>query len=472
MKEGVKKWMPAGILVLWLVGILGLKVISPAAYGIDEAAARSLLLDWSVIDRLANPIAYSWIPDFRILLFAPVAVYWTGSILAAKVWMLMLAFGAVLLFYRWSRLLLGDETALFASGLLLFSPMLLIQAETLSAGPLLLLLFAVGAWLNNRYLASEKVLGGWYFLHLIVVVMLVSLHPAGLAYPMVLLLFWWGRRQQEPRRSKDMLIGTALACLFVLLMWAGWTSLDWFSNPFTALAKGVSTGFSPEPEGHWGLAALLFLVWFCLLFAYHETLRRDLLAGSLALSTILGGVAADNSWALLVYVFVLYFGLHGLIRLHDRIDTPGWLSKRGGVMLALFVLANINLLGCKLHRQAVMDELLDSRSALLRLVSYELEDQEKEQARTADQGREEQKIASAWPGQTMLVLKRPVFPLPPASLNEKQLREYILDMNMIIFSPDSGRYPHLVRQLSTMATETYTLIREKGGVVIGVNHQK
>ncbi|RMH21348.1 MAG: hypothetical protein D6698_02940 [Gammaproteobacteria bacterium] len=466
--------MPVGILLLWLGAILGLKVISSTAYGVDEAAARSLLLDWSVIDRLANPIAYNGIPDFRILMFAPVAVYWTGSILAAKVWMLILAFAAVFLFYRWSRSLLGDETALFASGLLLFSPILLVQAETLSAGPLLLLLFAAGAWLNRKYLASKKVLGGWYFLHLIVVAVMVSLHPAGLAYPVVLLAFWWRQRQQEPRRSKDMLIGTVLACIFVLLMWAGWTSLDWFVNPFAGLARGLSSGFSPEPEGHWWLAGLLFLVWLVLIFAYHEIYRGDLLAGTLALSTILGAVAADNSWSLLVYVFVLYFGLHGLIRMHDRIDTPGWLSKRGGVMLLLFIVANINLLGCKLHRQVVADELLDSRSALLRLVGFELEDQEKEQARvkTADQDREELKIASAWPGQTMLVLKRPVFPLPPASFNEKQLREYILNMDMVIFSPDSGRYPHLVKQLSTMATETHTLFREKGGVVIGVKHQK
>ena len=149
-----------GALIIWGGLAIALNLLRFDPYGIDEAAARALLLTWTVADRVVNPIVTLGAPDFRALLFLPLGAYWSGSFIALKVFMLLMLFAAVTLMYRWSRQHQDAESAMLASGLLLIAPVALMQINAIGSGPFLLLGFGLAAWLDQRYRKVGKQLGG------------------------------------------------------------------------------------------------------------------------------------------------------------------------------------------------------------------------------------------------------------------------------------------------------------------------
>src|ERR1022692_4241500 len=70
-------------LLLW--GALCYQLLHKTSYGLDEGAARALLLVWSVAGDVVSPIVTLGLPDFRTLFFVPVGYLWIGNIVAAKI---------------------------------------------------------------------------------------------------------------------------------------------------------------------------------------------------------------------------------------------------------------------------------------------------------------------------------------------------------------------------------------------------
>ena len=90
-----------GYLALCLWGALTFQLLHKTPFGIDEGAARSLLLIWSVVDQIANPVVTLGVPDFRVVFLAPIGYLWTGSLMAAKVFSLLLMAAATWTFHTW-----------------------------------------------------------------------------------------------------------------------------------------------------------------------------------------------------------------------------------------------------------------------------------------------------------------------------------------------------------------------------------
>src|SRR3569832_2815327 len=90
------------VLLAWGGALLSLELLRTTPYGLDEGAARGLLLIWSISDKIIIPFVTLGIPDFRALLFIPLGAYWPGSLFVVLVFSLALAFAAVTLLYRWS----------------------------------------------------------------------------------------------------------------------------------------------------------------------------------------------------------------------------------------------------------------------------------------------------------------------------------------------------------------------------------
>src|SRR3569832_2365012 len=107
------------VLLIWGGALLGLGLLRTAPYGLDEGAARGLLLIWSIFDKIVNPIVTLGIPDFRALLFIPLGAYWPGSPPAAKTTTAELATNAVTKPNRRSSRTADAEAALIASTQLL-----------------------------------------------------------------------------------------------------------------------------------------------------------------------------------------------------------------------------------------------------------------------------------------------------------------------------------------------------------------
>lgn len=455
-------WGVAALLV-WGALALGLNLLRLDAYGIEESAARALLLNWTVSDRVVNPIVALGAPDLRALLFLPLGAYWTGSFVALKVFMLITLFAAATLLYRWSREHLDSESALIASGLLLIAPLSLMQINSVGTGPFLLLGFAAGFWLNQKYRRSGKQLSGWYFTQLLLIFTLVSIHPAGLAYPLALAWEWYAN-PVDTRQRRQLHMGITLTVIFGLLFSyvLGRPALEFLLNPLTTLGAAALGHIPGDPEPlEWTSGILPALIAAAVIFFQRKRLMSDLLLRMLLLGTLLGLVAADYGWALIVLALVLYYGIPLLIAANDKLGGQGFAGQRGLVMAAVFIMATLFMIGDRGHRSSVINNTLDPHDDIIRALAVETEEM-KESFYTISQ----------WPARTMLAIKRPVFPLPPNFETPEELMKNIGKIDFIVFDPFDPKHKQFRDQVSTLNQDIETLIQQPYGVILKVRQKE
>ena len=453
-----------GVLALLVWGglAIGFGLLRFDSYGIDESSARALLSNWSVADRVVNPVHALGVPDFRALLFWPLGAYWTGSFVAVKIFMLVVLFAATTLLYRWSKQHQDGESALIASGLLLIAPLSLMQINSVGTGPFLLLGFAVGFWLNNKFRASGKPLGGWYFCQLLLVFALVSIHPAGLAYPLA--LAWeWRTAPVNTTQQRQFHIGIALTVVFSLLFsyLLGRPALEWLLNPLTTLgaaALGHTPG-DPKPV-EWVSGILPALLAGTVIVLQRRQLVANLLLRMLLLAVLIGLVAADYGWALVVLALTLYCGTQLLITANDKLGGQGFAGQRGIVMVAVFIIATLFMIGDRSYRSSIINNTLEPHDDIIRSLAIETQDME-----------ENFYTVSQWPARTMLATKRPVFPLPPKFETADELLKNMGTIDFIVFDPFDPAHKHFRDQVSTLNQDIETLIQQPGGVILKSLHK-
>ncbi len=453
----VRYW---GLLALlgWGGLVLALGLISTAPYGLDEGAARGLLLIWSIFDNIANPIVMLGVPDFRALLFIPLGAYWPGSLLAAKVFTLVLAFAAIALLYRWSKRSADEESALIASALLLISPYLLNEIDAIGTGVYLLLAFALGAWLNDAYQRAQRAFGGWFFVQLLWVGVTVTLHPIGLAYPLALALTWH-QHPIDPRLKRQLLAGLALVTTVLLILRGGWKTIEWGHNPLLTLAQAhYPTAGLAEPS--WIIGGLIAALLACLCWLDRRFLTSDPVGLMLLVGTALGLAAANEAWVLIACALLLYRGTPYLVKLNQSIPGDGLLRQRGLVLALIFVVGTSFMVGDKGRALAVAGQLLNPQDKLIQKLADEAADME------ADF-----RAASQWPGRTMLAVKRDVFPLPHGAPDGESLLANIKGITHLMFDPRDPRNHQLGNNMGDLTGVTETLTLEEGGVIIRVRTQ-
>lgn len=444
------------VLALWLAIILVSGLLRHDAYGIDEPAAHALLLAWSVSERVISTALVMGMPDLRALFFTVVGLYWPGSIIAAKVFTLLVAAAAATLLYRWSARHSGREGALIGTGLLLIAPAAISQADSLGTGPFLLLGFALGHWLDQAYRRSRQALGGWFFLQLLLILAVVSLHPAGLAYPLAL-LWEWRRNPVDARHQRHMYLGIGISVTFILLLRMGWRALDWLQNPVYVFGQAMlgqdATGTTlPWIIGGAGAGLLLYMIWKGRRELSAELMPRLLFGGAL-----LGLPAADGAWALVVLVVLLYFGIPRLIAFNQSFGGHGFAGQRGLVLVTLFLAATLFMQANKSHQYAAAQNLLSPTDQLILTLAVTLEDIPPEQTVVA---------MSQWPGKTTLAIKRPALPLPPPYPDGDTLIKNIRGVTHLIFDPRDPANKSLAENLAGVSGATETLALQEGGAIL------
>ncbi len=442
-------------MIIWGGAILALGLVRFEPYGLDEGAARGLLLNWSVVDNIASPIVIFGLPDFRALFFVPLGLYWSGSIIAAKVYTLMMAFSAILLLYSWSRRTSGIEAALIPSTLLAISPLMITQIDAIGAGPYLLLTFGLGAWLDKTYRAAQRPLSGWYFLQLLAIGTSVTLHPAGLAYPLALMWRWY-KDPADTRQKRHVLIGATLITALVLIMRLGWPDITtWWSNPIATL--GLANLGNPLEEPSWAtgtvFAALLLLV----LWLERRTLLGDLMGSMLLLGLLIGLAAADATWAMLALVLVLYRGVPRLIAANQALNKSSLMGRYGLVMIVMVVISTTFMLADKSYARIVKDGELSPEDQLIKLLAMEASDT-----------KQPFRAASQWPARSMIACKRDVLPLPPPAKDGETLLRTIKGITHLTFNPYNPAYRELGRNIAQLGAATQTLALQQGGVIIKI----
>lgn len=451
------------VLLLWGACLLFFEVIRLDRYGIDEGAARALVLNWAVFDRVLNPLITLGIPDFRAMLFIPLGAYWSGNLLAAKVFTIVAAFVAVTLLYRWNRRTADSETALIAGALLLIFPLFINQIDSIAAGVYLLLTFTVGEWISRKHDDAPRPLSTWFFIMMIWTLITITIHPLGLAYPAALAWYWHKKEIADLRRKKYLYIGLALVVSITTAMRGGWMTIEWLQNPFFTLGQSwqTLTGVSGEPGMF--VATLLTLALLAVAWVDRRFLAADLLGTTLLFGVIIGLAAADPAWALIAVTLVLFRGAYHLIRLNVMIAAGrrGLLRNRALVLLVFFLVSISSMFSDKLRVQAIQAGEVSRQDELIRVIAREVEDD--------PAAAEKLRIASQWPGRTMIATRLDTFQLPPDS--EQTSKEFLASLRGIthlIFDPNDPKNAHLVRRISELTGVTQTLDVNEDGVLLQI----
>jgi len=393
-------------LCVWGGILLYFNVLRLDTYGLDEGAALALLVNWTVADNIINPIVAFGMPDFRALLFAPLGLYWPGSIVAAKVFTLIITFIAALLLYNWSKQSDNDEVALIGSGLLLIAPLTIMQIDQIGIGIYLLFVLGLGCKVDQRQREAERTIGNWYFVQMLLIAVTVSLHPVGLAYPAALALRW----KLDPidkKRQQQNFIGIGITTTIILVMQAGWVDLDWFINPLDALSIAVAgrdiSGMS-QPNLFIGLVPFVLLV-IVLLYDWRYLLSNTL-GATLLFTAIAGLLIADQAWAMVAISLLLYRGTHYLIKINKAIKVQGFLGQRGLVFIVMLIVANLFMQIDTSYAKQITSNILSPEDELFQTLALETENADKNI-----------RIASQWPARTMIADQHACLTLPTPATN-------------------------------------------------------
>jgi hypothetical protein len=457
-KIPARAWAVA-LLCVWGGAILWLGLVSFTPFGLDEGAALALLLNWSAADQAATPVTTFGGPDFRALLFIPLGLYWSGSMVAAKVFTLLVTFGAMMLLYRW-RLHSEDphreEAALIATGLLLIAPITLGLADSMGTGPYLLALFGLGWLLDRKYRASEHSISSLYFLQTLLVAITVTLHPIGLAYPLALAWRWQVDAKSE-RQKRQVWIGIAVATGIILAMQTGWVALNWLENPLTSLSYALLGNRSADPAQLSALPGLIpAILLLVVLVKSARQLLNDLFGTTLLLALLLGLFIADTNWALIALAVLLHFGVPLLIRANLALGSKmGFVGQRGLVMVLLLITATVFMQADRAHAVRLESGLLSPQDELIQALMPEAA---KPDTRFL--------AASQWPARTMLACRADVLPLPPAAADGPAQLAMIKGITHVIFDHNDPDNTQLAANFRDITGATQTLARQPGGVIL------
>lgn len=455
-------------LSIW--GALTYMLLHKTAYGIDEGAARALLLVWSVTEDVVSPIVTLGLPDFRSIFFIPAGYLWVGNIVAAKISTLLVMACAVWAIHRWRQHTGNAESALLASGLLLISPLLIDQLDMIAVAPYLLITFTFGTWLDQIYRESPRAFGGLYFFQIILCMVSVTLHPVGLAYPLAL-LWSWHKNPADAKHKNHFFGGIIFVVLLAMLLTMGWHHAEWFSNPIRSLSGLLAGSPSGADMGifRWVSGIAMLLILLLVIWKQAGDLWADLLGRILLIGAAIGILVGDETWGIVVMTICLYWGLPLLLPTPANPSSGFW-GQRGMAMLLLFAISTTFMLVDKARYQMVLTDYLSPRDSLIRALAEDSGNfKTEEPGQSAATTKKPIRVASQWPGLTMLACRCDALPLPPQAKDGEALFAMLRGVNYLIFDPRDPVNASLSKNLATVgAGRVETIALQQGGVIVEV----
>ncbi len=465
-----------GYIALLLWGVIAALLLRHDVYGIDEQSARSLLLAWSTSGDLAHPAVFLGMPDLRVLLFLPVGFLWTGSVFAPKILTLLLLAVSAWLLFGWKSRTSGSESALLASGLLIISPIAVAQIDSIAPGVYVLACFALGYWLDTQYRNNPRPFNGWFFFQIILCAFSVSLHPAGLAYPLALLWSWRGAAAGQKRQWALLggiifVVSFFLTLKYLFSVRILWNDLMWGQSAL----KSLSTIFSgssldqADPVMQWAPGALVLALAILVFLFDFRRIWQDLAGRTLLIGSLLGAMVGDPAWALVVLTLVLYFGIPLLLRA-DHAPREGGFMKQRGLALVVVVLCSIFFMRAdKAYYEAGHAGFLSAQDELINTLALAAEGEHK--AADADESgkaRPHFRAASEWPGRTMLACKCDTFLLPPVEKDPQTQLTRLRGINFLLFDPKRTANIDLTHNFALLGSQIETVALQPGGVLLHV----
>ncbi len=450
----------AGLLGLCVLAWVYMALFRYDLYGIEEAAARALLINWSIIHQVASPIALFGVPDMRGFFFVLLDLHWAGSLIAAKVFTMLVLFATTLLLYRWGERTHGAESTMIACGLLLLLPISIMQTDAVGGGVYLLMALLVIAWLNKNIQAAEFHLPGQIFLQGVLIAFAISIHAMGLAAALVLAVLWFFDSDVLPKKRRNVLIAIAISVTIPLLLRMGWPDFEGMTMDFLPF---VSTAFlgpdllpvAMSTRTGVGLIAAVLLAATFIAHAMRRT--SDPFSLFLMVGLIVGSFHINAVWLFMAVVTLLYLGAPVLIDMNQHFGWQGIVGQRGAVLLLVFVTATMAMISDRHYRMIEQQHLLTETDQLIAKL-------------TTETGNKNHRFlaASEWPARTMLAVKRDVFPLPYGREGDdpQVFLQRIQGVTHFIFDPTKAINKGLVRQFSALNPYYETIALSHNGVIL------
>jgi len=427
-------------------------------YGIEETAALDLLLNWSIVHQIASPVAFFGVPDLRAILFVPLDLHWVGSLIAVKVYTMFFLFGTALLLYNWGEEHHGSEASMIATALLLIAPITLMQTDAIGSGVYLLWAFAVAAIFDQLMHASERTAPSWLFLQMLMCAFAVSLHPMGLALPLVV-IWRWVREPVERKKAHRMIASMLAATMIMLLLRWGWYGMDAAAaNPLTILADALIGSPLLHAANSWGMGLIVADLGIVAIIATLWIQKLDIDSTSLMfiVASAIGALHADHAWVLIYWAMTVYLGVPLLIKLNERIGWRGMLGQRGLVLITVMIIGIIATTAAKTSYATHQMELKSDTDQVIAVLQNEAENAPIDQFIAASQ----------WPARTLLVTRRDVLPLPPASSDIQEFEAKIKGITHLAFNPKQENRHDLARNMAALSHKYETISLNSGGVVV------
>jgi len=435
------------------------------SYGIEEGAARALLINWSIIDQVANATPLFGMPDLRALMFIFLDIHWAGSLPAAKVFTLFMLFSTALMLYRWGENNDNAETSTIATALLLIAPITVMQVDSISSGVFLLFCFACAFWLEKMYSDNQRTLPGSIFMLIVMSAFAVSLHPMGLALPIALILLWLPKKTtvNESKKRRNILLGIGISTVLLLIMRWGWAGLEDAGNHLASLGT-ILTGspiLQTTPPVGYGLIIASLLAFTIAIYIYRRYF--ELFSLTLVIACFIGLLRPDTSWALMALTCILFLGLPMLTALHRRTGIQNIIGQRGLILILIVICTSMFTSADKHYRMISQLKLKSDTDYLLTSAAL-----------IAKQPNTEFLMASQWPARTMLATKRDVLPLPPQRIleNAEIFTEKTVGITHFLFNPNAPENKSLSRISASLGHQMEAIELMPAGVVIQVNRDK
>lgn len=359
------------------------------------------------------------------------------------------------------------------------------QIDALSPGVFLLAAFALGGWLELQFRANPRPFNGWFFAQLVLCAFSVSLHPAGLAYPLALI---WSARSGplDPKYQKYFVGGVVFVLLFFLvpkylLSWrVVWNDLAWFQNPLMSLSSIFTGALSDDgrPGMQWLYGAFVAALAVVVVLIKRRELWSDLTGRTLLLALLIGAAVGDQAWAMIALCMVLYFGLLMLLRPTQGAPSSGFMKQRGWVLALLFICATFFMQADKAYFELGKNGALSAQDQLIRTLVVAAEgDRSARDAEDGDKKRAPFIVASEWPGRTMLACKCNTLPLPPVERDAHQQPDpqaqfaKLRGVTYMLLDPKQTANIDLVRNLSLLGAVVETTSLQPGGVLLHVKEE-
>jgi len=458
-----------GGLTLLVWGVIALLLLRQGPYALDEGAAKALLLDWSIGDQVANSVVTLGTPDMRALLWLPLGFLWPGQVFAAKVATVLIMAMTAAALYLWRRNQGTEEEALLLTGLLLIAPFTLQQIDSLSPGVVLLAAFMAGALLDRAYRETPRTFAGLYFAQLALCAFSVSLHPAGLAYPLA--LSWsWRAQPLDRTQQRAFHVGIALVSLLTLVLRMGWHDLGTWQNPIinaAAMLWGPYLQSGDVALGDWVTGLLMLGLLLAVIAHQRRLLWDDFMGRNLLLGVVFGAFLCDAVWGFLALALLLYGGLPWLLKPRAALLRQGFLVQRGWVWVLLLLLCTIDTRVDRAWALETHHGVLSDQDQLIKTFAEDME-QARRLLEEKNQPFPRIRIASQWPARTMVACRCDALPLPPAAKDPQTQLAMLHGLTHLMLLPSASKNLGLAENLSLLGTEVETVSLQPGGVILRI----